>query len=150
MNWETLYEVSENPFPTEFVIGAGLCCWFLFPMIKKIKEAKNNGQKINKDIITDGIIVFVLLTFTLLHGFLGSGDQLLAKEYYSGNYSIYEGEIIEYQKKKSDNVSLKVGEETFTITGIIKSRKVPKEGYVKVYMVNDGSYDIARIDRRIE
>lgn len=28
VEWEILYEVSENPFPTEFVIGAVFFCGF--------------------------------------------------------------------------------------------------------------------------
>lgn len=144
MSWETLYEIAENPFPFEALIAAIFCFLVILDLIQTIKgNVENKSKKYKKTFIHWGVL-FLLISFICIH--IGSNDPT-SEAYYNGQYEIYEGEIESYEKVKSTMIDFEVNGETFTWSRIIGLNKVPKEGYVRVYIADQ---DIARIDKRID
>ena len=146
MKWEIVYEIPEHPFP-ELAFGTGiLCCMTVLYLIQGIKENRNDKRKLYKEILTYGAALLVLVSFTLFS--IGhSTDDYVSKEYYNGNYVVYEGEIENYEKLKSTIIHFEIDGELFVWSRAIGVNKVPKEGYVRVYVADQ---EIARIDKRIQ
>lgn len=144
MKWEILYEIPENPFPFEALIAAIFCCILVLDLIQTIKENKENKRKKYKKTFIHWGVLFLLISFICIH--IGSNDPT-SEAYYNGQYKVYEGNLENYEKVKSTMIDFEIKGETFTWTRIIGLNKVPKEGYVRVYIADE---DIARIDKRID
>ena len=136
MEWEVIYEISRNPLPDSIIGGCfvGVCiiCSFIIHF----------NEKKMRVLLFHGVCLLLVVSLIFLSI---SEEKTLSKNYYSGNYKVYEGELKNYEKVKSTIVHFEIGEDLFAWTG--RAGLIPEEGYVRVFVCDD---DIVRIDKHVE
>lgn len=143
MKWDTVYEISSSPFlSADFIFGIAICLIAASSLKESIKKAKNEKKKLHKSFLGYGVLLLCGILLASIVFFPGSSST--AKEYDMGNYEIYEGEISNYQNSMFGKIYFDIGKESFTWTGFMSP--IPKEGYVRVFVVDD---EIVRIDEPI-